>query len=199
MVNIFSFEDLLAYAQFHGYFLIFLIMIVEGPIMTVAAAFASSLGYFNIWLIFLLSAVADFVSDAVFYYLGYITRRRVMDRYLAKSNLSYFSKLEEKFKTHPGKTIFALKLSPFVILGLMVAGATRVPLKKYVYWNLVNNIPRTIFFVLVGYYFGVFAKSILEYYNEFTYYFFALIILIVIFYFGLKKFSGIFLNKKIKN
>lgn len=194
MVNILSFNDLLAYAQVHGYFLIFLIMIVEGPIMTVAAAFAASLGYFNIWTIFILSAIADFVSDALFYVMGHFTRKKVIDRYLSDSKLSYIYKIEEKFKNHPGKTIFLLKMSPFVAPGLMAAGAVRIPLRKYVYWNLVNNLPRTIFFVGSGYFFGVFAKSILHYYNNLTYYVLALVAFVLIIYFGWKRVSKMVLE-----
>ncbi len=195
MVNIFSFNDLLAYAQVHGYFLIFLIMIVEGPIMTVAAAFAASLGYFNIWVIFILSDVADLVCDSLFYFIGHVTRKKFLDKYTKLfEEKSYLHKIEEKYREHPGKTIFLLKMSPFVTPGLMAAGATKVPLKKYIYWNLVNNIPRTIFFVGAGYYFGIFAKSILHYYNNISYYAFALIIFILIVYFGWKKLSGRFLE-----
>lgn len=191
MVNILSFNDLLAYAQVHGYFLIFLIMIVEGPIMTVAAAFAASLGYFNIWVIFILSDLADLVCDALFYSVGHVTRKKFLDKY---TNLfqekSYLKKIEDKYREHPGKTIFLLKMSPFVTPGLMAAGAVKVPLKKYIYWNLVNNVPRTIFFVAIGYFFGVFAKSILHYYNNISYYAFFLIVLILVIYFGWKKLSS---------
>lgn len=191
MVNILSFNDLLAYAQVHGYFLIFLIMIVEGPIMTVAAAFAASLGYFNIWAIFILSDLADLVSDALFYFIGHFTRRKFFDKY---TNLfgegSYLRKIEEKYKKHPGKTIFFLKMSPFAAPGLMAAGAVKVPLKKYIYWNVINNLPRTIFFVATGYFFGVFAKSILHYYNNISYYAFFLVVVILVIYFGWRKISN---------
>ena len=191
MVNVLSFNDLLVYAQVHGYFLVFLIMIIEGPIMTVAAAFAASLGYFNIWVIFILSGLADLVSDALFYFVGHFTRRKFFDKY---TNLfeekSYLRKIEEKYKEHPGKTIFLLKMSPFAAPGLMAAGAVKVPSKKYIYWNLINNVPRTIFFVAAGYFFGIFAKSILHYYNNIGYYAFFLVVVILVIYFGWKKISN---------
>ena len=34
-----------------GYALVFFGMMIEGPIVTAAAAFAASLGYFNIWAV----------------------------------------------------------------------------------------------------------------------------------------------------
>ena len=191
MVNIFSFNDLFQYAQVHGYFWIFLIMIVEGPVMTVAGAFAASLGYFNIWTIFILSFFGDVVGDALAYYIGYFSRKRVIEKYenffgIKKKSFEY---LEKHFKKHLGKTLFIVKSTPLAIPGLMVAGASKVPIKKYAFWNAVNILPRTIFFTGLGYFFGIFANSILHYYKNITYYILALILVILLVYFAWKKIS----------
>ncbi len=196
MVNIFSFNNLVAYAQVHGYFLIFLIMIVEGPIMTVAAAFAASLGYFNVWVIFILSFLGDVVGDALAYYVGYFSRKKVIEKYdsffgIKKKSFEY---LDEHFKKHLGKTLFIVKSTPLAIPGLMVAGASKVPIKKYAFWNAVNILPRTIFFTGLGYFFGVFAKSVLQYYHNITYYVLALVVVVCIVYFAWKKLSDKFLR-----
>ena len=53
---------ILGYIKTIGYPLMLLIMIVEGPIATLLAAFAASLGFFNIYLVFILSMLGTLRS-----------------------------------------------------------------------------------------------------------------------------------------
>lgn len=185
-----SFTQMLSFVQFHGYFLIFLIMIIEGPIITTAAAFAASLGYFNVWIILLLSFLGDAVGDILAYTIGYFSRRKLVEKYghFFGINGNVLAKVDSHFKNHLGKTMFLIKMSSVLsVPGLMMAGASRVPLKKYTFWSVVFIIPRAVFFVILGYFFGVFAKSVLHYYNNIGYYFIALVIGIILIYWIGKK------------
>jgi len=194
MVNILSFNEMFLYAQVHGYFWIFLIMIVEGPIMTVAGAFAASLGYLNIWVILILSFFGDVVGDGLAYYFGYFSRKKVIEKYgrfFGIKNKS-FKLLENHFKNHLGKTLFIVKATPLAIPGLMIAGASKVPLKRYVFWNAINILPKTLFFIMLGYFFGLFAGPVLNYYHKTEYYILALVIIVLITYFGWRELSKTF-------
>ncbi len=65
----------------HGYWVIFLAMLIEGPVVTAAAAFAVALGYFNLWAIFGLSLAGDLVADIIYYAIGYWGRITVVERF----------------------------------------------------------------------------------------------------------------------
>jgi membrane protein DedA with SNARE-associated domain len=190
MVNLLSFSQMLSFVQFHGYFLIFLIMIIEGPIITTAAAFAASLGYFNVWIILLLSFLGDAVGDVLAYTIGYFSRKRLVEKYGhffgIKGNV--LAKVDSHFRNHLGKTMFLIKMSSVLsVPGLMMAGASKVPLKKYVFWSAIIILPRAVFFVILGYSFGAFAGSVLHYYNNAGYYLIALVVAVILIYLAGKK------------
>lgn len=202
MVNITSFSDVLSFVQVHGYLMMFIIMIVEGPIIITAASFAASLGYFNIWIVFLLGCLGDVIGDDLAYLFGYYGRRKLVNQYghLFGIKLSTINKIENHFKRHLGKTIAAFKMTPLAIPVLMVAGASRVPFKKYTFWSIVTLLPKTIFFTSLGYFFGLFANSVLKYYNNIGYYILALIIgVTIIYWLGRLIIANLFKFKDITN
>jgi membrane protein DedA with SNARE-associated domain len=160
-------------------------MIIEGPIITTAAAFAASLGYFNVWIILALSFLGDAIGDILAYTTGYFSRKKLVERYghFFGINGSVLAKVDSHFKNHLGKTMFLVKMSSVLsVPGLMMAGASRVPLKKYVFWSAIFILPRAVFFVILGYSFGAFANSVLKYYNNAGYYMIALVIGVIIIY-----------------
>ena len=54
---------------------------------------------------------------------------------------------------HFKKTMLAVKMSPLIpIPGLIAIGASRVPIRKYVWMSLLITIPKSIFFALLGLY-----------------------------------------------
>ena len=191
-MNLHTATSLLSFGITEAYILIFLIMIIEGPIITMSAAFAASSGYLNIWIIFLLSFFADLVGDSLNYAIGYYGRKNLIEKYnhLFKIKTSILKRIEKHYKKHLGKTLFLVKMTPLAIPGLMLAGAGRVPLKRYVKWCAVIILPRTIFFTGVGYFFGVLINSVLRYYRATEYFLLGIIILIVMAYFLIKKASG---------
>jgi len=198
MVNLNSFTDVLNFVQLHGYLIIFIIMIFEGPIIITAASFAASLGYFNVWIIFILGCLGDVVGDALVYYIGYYGRKRWINQYghLFGIKRTSLGKLEKHFKKHLGKTLVAFKMTPLAVPVLMLAGAGHVPIKKYAFWSAMIILPKTIFFTSLGYFFGIFANSILKYYNNVGYYFLALIIGIIAIYWLGKKIMSTFFSFK---
>ena len=141
----------------HGYPLMFLVMLVEGPVVTAAAAFAAALGYFNIFMVFVLSLLGDAVSDVTYYFIGYWGRVMLVRKYGPRFGLTEdrIKKIEAFFHRHPNKTLIALKLTPVVPTpGLMIVGASRMPLRKFLTVCSVVILPKTVFFMILGYYFG---------------------------------------------
>ena len=60
-----AFDQVLTFIEQNGYVLLFLLMILEGPIVTAAAAFAASLGYLSLPVVFILSVLGNIIGDLI--------------------------------------------------------------------------------------------------------------------------------------
>ena len=190
MLGVLSFSHLYLDAQIHGYLFIFLIMLVNGPLMTLAGAFASYLGYLNIWMILLISFFADLVGDIFFFIIGRMGKKKILKKkaslWIKGKTLDY---LERNFDKHFGKTLFFVKLTPLVVPGLIACGASKISTKRYIKWNIITIIPKTIFFAGIGYFFGFFAKDVLRIYNNIQFDILVLVVVIIVVYVLTKIFS----------
>ena len=141
----------------HGYPLMFVAMLIEGPVVTAAASFAAAFGYFDIFIVFILSIFGDVISDVIYYAVGYFGRMIVVQKYGRHFGLTdeRIRKIEELLNRHPNKTLIVLKLMPVLPTpGLMIVGSSRLPLRKFIMACSVVILPKTIIFVTLGYYFG---------------------------------------------
>ena len=132
-------------------------MLIEGPIVTVAAAFAAALGYFDVFIVFILSFLGDMVADVIYYFIGYFSRLAVIEKFGKFFGLTEkrMHRIESLLNGHSVKTFIALKLTPVLPTpGLMLVGATKMPIKRFVKICSLIIFPRTIFLVIMGYYFG---------------------------------------------
>lgn len=129
-----EFSTALSWVIAGGYALMFIGMVVEGPIITAAAGFAAALGYFNPLIVFLLAIAGDLVADFVYYAIGYVSRATFVERYGHRVGLTKerMLRLETLIKKHPKKTMVAIKLSPLLPTpGLMMMGAVRMSLEQF--------------------------------------------------------------------
>lgn len=152
-----SFSATLPLLQGSGYVVIFLLMLVEGPIITAAASFLASQGLFNIYAIFLISFFGNFIPDMFFYGMGRAGRYTFIKKYNKYTGLKKASveKTGNYFKKNSGKAIILFKLMPFTgILGVFSAGTARVPLKKFILIDAIFNFSSAVVFTLAGFYFG---------------------------------------------
>jgi len=155
--NFATFSGAFEWIIIHGYALMFIAMLFEGPVVTLAAAFASAFGYFNIFIVFVLSFFGDALADIAYYYIGYFSRLAFIERFGKYVGLSEkkMKRIENLLHDHSVKTLIALKLTPGIPTpGLMLVGTTHMPIKKYATICSLIILPRTIFLVFIGYYFG---------------------------------------------
>jgi|SRR3989344_880595 len=152
-----TFSAMVQWVLGHGYWIIFLAMLIEGPIVTAAAGFASALGYFNPFAIFGLSLAGDLVADIIYYAIGYWGRINLIERFGHRFGLTTerMKHMEHLMHTHPIKTLLALKLTPIIPTpGLMLVGATKMDLRKFTIFSLLITLPKSIVFMIIGYFFG---------------------------------------------
>jgi membrane protein DedA with SNARE-associated domain len=182
-----GFQGTLQWVQHHGYSLIFVLMLIEGPVVTAAAAFAAALHYLNIWIIFLLSILGNLIPDGIYYAIGYWGRHRLVDHYghyigITKERLELTERL---IHDHAGKALVTIKMVPFLATpGLIVAGISKMDVKRYAWWCTIITIPSTLFYLILGYYFGA-AYGTIDHYLHIGGYFIvaAFAIIVVIGYF----------------
>ena len=139
----------------HGYFLFYLISVIEGTFVTVAAGVAAAFGYFSIYIIILIAIAGDLTGDLIYYFIGYKSRSLILERHGHRFGITktLMGKIERTANKHFMKTILVVKLSPFIpIPGLIAIGASRVPIRKYIWMSLIITTPKAIFFALLGFY-----------------------------------------------
>lgn len=151
-----------------SYFALFAIMVVEGPIVTSAAAFAVHLGFFSLPIIFILSIAGDLVGDFIYYYIGYFSRSTLIDKHGHKFGLDQdkIARFDAAFHKHKIKSLIIAKLAP-AIPGpvLIAAGALRMSLWTLVWVSIVLAVPKYLLFMGLGYWFGDLYVTFFHYYD----------------------------------
>jgi len=185
----------------HGYLMIFLAMIIGGPIFISAAAFAAALGYFNIFVVFILSLLGELGVDMLFYSIGYLGRLGLVERYGHFLGLSHerIAKLENLLHEHVWKTLITIKLSPFLPApGFIVVGASKLPFKKF--FTIITSIglPKSLFFTLIGYYFGKAYDLLAGYINYGQYIIIIIALLFIVINYLFRRFSKTAIDKDSK-
>jgi membrane-associated protein len=177
----------------HGYPLLFIVMLIEGPVVTAAAAFAAALHYMNIWIVLLLSIIANFIPDIIYYAMGYWGRETFVNKYGHYLGVTpeRVAKVEKLAEHHSMKSMFIIKVVPFLATpGLILIGATRMDIRKYAFGSLVIILPTSLFYLILGYYFGA-AYATIDHYLHLGGYLIAasLVIIVLIAYIQRKYFA----------
>jgi membrane protein DedA with SNARE-associated domain len=141
----------------YRYAILFPLVIIEGPIVTVLAGFLASLGQMNFWICFPLVVVGDVIGDVFMYAQGRWGGKPAVEKWGHHFGIKpeIIGRLEEHFKKHPGKTLIFGKISHF--FGgpvLIAAGMARVKISQFLWFNILGTIPKSLFLLLVGFYFG---------------------------------------------
>lgn len=167
---IFSLEQIVPLLIQYKYHLIFPIMVIEGPIVTVISAFLSSLGYFNVFAVYALAIIGDFVGDTLYYAAGYYGRKGFIDRWGHYIGITAkrVVRVEGHFHSHSGKTLVLGKLSQGIgAVILVAAGAVKMKYWKFIGYNMVATIPKSFILLLIGLYFGQ-AYAMISQYMDYT-------------------------------
>jgi membrane protein DedA with SNARE-associated domain len=141
----------------YGYLFMFLVLLVEGPVVTASGALASALGYFNVYVVFALSFLANFLPDVLYYGLGWWSGQWVLDRYGERLGIprGRRGRAAVFIGSNVVKWLLLVKTVPFVSPpGLAVMGALGVPLRRFIWWDATVVALTSLGFVLLGYYSG---------------------------------------------
>lgn len=165
MLGLTNFDSIVAYLRIHGYWLMFLLMCFEGPVVIAAAAFAASFGIFNIYVVILIGIFGDLIPDLFYFYGGRFGGKAILkkEHFLGVKKekiVEWSDKLHDHFK----KSIIIMKLTPLITLpGLIALGMSKISAKKFISYNLLIIIPKVLISVLIGFYFGKAFEKISTY------------------------------------
>jgi membrane protein DedA with SNARE-associated domain len=154
---VFSFAPLIASLETYKYIALLPIVVIEGPVATVLAGFLSSMSYLSLGISYVIVVLGDLVGDMIYYALGYWGRGGIIEKYGSYVGITgkRLSQLEAHFQDHAGKTLLLGKLTHGIgIVALIAAGTARVPFIKFLWYNLVATLPKSLILLLVGFYFG---------------------------------------------
>jgi membrane protein DedA with SNARE-associated domain len=182
----------------YSYLILFPLVVVGGPIVTIIAGFLVSLGFMDFIPTYLTIVSGDLVGDFVYYSAG---RWWLNKTY--KGVLNFFSidmkivrKLETAIKKRKGPFLFFGKLSHAVGgIILFAAGSAEIPLKEFLWFNFLATLPKSLILIAVGYYFGSTVSNFKKYLDFTVLGLFVLTVVLIGLYYGVTYLSNKFINK----
>lgn len=150
-------QSLLQIIAAQGYFIFFLLAMLEGPIVTAIAGFLAASGYFNIYLIIFLATLADTIDDTILYCIGRFGKKTYLKKAKNKAHIGkeQFTKLKNTLEKHPFKGLaFVKTVPPFATPGIIILGTTKQhPLKLLIYSIFLSAVEKIIY-ASIGYFSG---------------------------------------------
>jgi membrane protein DedA with SNARE-associated domain len=146
----------------YGYLVLFLVVVAEGPIATIIGAFVASQGYFDIYVVYAIAVVGDLFGDLAYYGIGRLGRVGTPARIWPLLGITEdrLARAARYFERHGAKMLFFAKYTQTGIVILPASGAARMPVGKFLWYNLLGTLPKAIALLLIGYFFGYAYNSI---------------------------------------
>lgn len=160
----------------YGYFILFPLAAIEGPIVSLGVGFLIYLGYFQFLPAYAVLLLGDLIPDTVYYYIGrFGSKRKIIEKYGSHLNL-----IEKLWQEHGRKTMFLSKLSYGLSIPFLIsAGLVKMPYKRFIFYA----IPVTLFqygvIMAIGYFLGH-SYRLAERYIQYAYVIIAVILIIFI-------------------
>lgn len=188
----FSLEQIIEWLLVYKYIVLFPVMVIEGPIITIIAGFLSSLELLNIYIAFFVVVVADLLGDFIYYSIGRWGRKKFIDKwgkYIGIDPLK-IEKLENHFLKHRKKTLIIGKISHAIGAPILVAaGIVKVPIIEFLWVNFLATLPKSFLFIFIGYHFGQAYVRLDQYLEYFTITFIIIGITFVLIYYLYNKYK----------
>ena len=158
----------LGLVSYFKYPLLMIGTVIEGPILMIACGFLLHEGVFSLVPLFLALFIGDLVGDIIWYYIGYYFAEKAFNKHGKFWGVSpeLFESTKKLFHKYHTKILLVSKLVMGLGLALavlIVAGATRVSFKKYIFLNFIGEIFLVSWLLLVGYYLAeIYSKYIAD-------------------------------------
>lgn len=181
----------------YGDLILFPLVVIEGPVVTVIAGFLASLGFFSLIPTFLTIVAADLTGDILYYSIGRWWLKSALTRLtnLFKINQKIIDQLEADLKRNKGKVLILGKISHVLGMPILVAaGHAKLPLKDFIWFNFLATVPKSLIFLLIGYLLGSTISNYNKYVNFTILGIFTLTLLVIAINYFAKRLSKKFLR-----
>lgn len=161
-------EEVRGLIELYTYFILFPLVVIEGPIVTIIAGFLTSVGILNFFVTYAIIVAGDVGGDTLWYGLGRFARGFVERLgHLIGFNEDKLKGLNDHFGKNSRRTIFFGKLLYGAEIPVLVAaGIAKVKFREFLIYTLVPTLPKSLFFLVVGYYFGGAYETLNRYLNN---------------------------------
>jgi membrane-associated protein len=183
----------------YKYLVLFPVMVVEGPIITVIAGFLVSLGHLNGLATYVVLVAGDVTGDSIYYVIGRWSKGPFLGRWGRFLGITErrLRQLEKYFYRHKTKTLLIGKWSHAIGAPVLAAaGLARVPYEQFLAINFLATLPKTLLLLLIGFYFGRSYKRIAAYLDYTAIVMIALASLLVVLFVVMKVISRHFFNRE---
>ena len=118
------------------------LMVIEGPAVTVIAAFLASQDLLDVWAVYAIAVLGDLIGDMLYYAAGRWTLQRLTDRpgRWATRLRQRVAQLAPRIRTRAGAMLLFGKLTHsagFAVL--LAAGAAHVSVRRFLLFNLAGT------------------------------------------------------------
>jgi membrane-associated protein len=152
----------------YSYLILFPLIVIEGPVITVIAGFLASTGFLDPILAYLTILAGNLTGDIIYYSAGRWWFKSSITRLtnFFKVKKERMERLESRLRKNSGKLIFFGKLSHFLGAPILVAsGVVEVPFFNYIVYCFLAEAPKSLILLLVGYFFGSTVSNYGRYMN----------------------------------
>ena len=149
--------DLVQLLSGHGIAFLVPLAILEGPIVTILAAWLASLGLLDLRQVIVVVIVADLIGDAMLYLLGRYGLELLPARTRQRMGLSRrrLVRMMRLFQDKGAKILAMGKLTHAAGFAVLIAaGAARMPFMTFLAANFAATLPKSLALVALGYLFG---------------------------------------------
>lgn len=146
-----------------AYLLLALLVMVEGPVATLAGAVASASGLMKPTFVFVAAASGNLLGDSLWYTLGLLGKVEWLERYgsLVGLKAKTIIRLQDEIQRHAARLLVIAKLTlGFTIPTLVATGLARVPVRRWLPFLVMAETVWTGLLVILGYRFGEYLSTL---------------------------------------
>lgn len=141
----------------YGYVALLPLAVIEGPAVTVFAAFLAAQGLLDVGVVYAVVGPGDLLGDVLYYVAGRFLLQRLVTWHRAwATRLRHrVGVLAQRVRARAGAMLLFGKLTHsagFAVL--LAAGAAHVPIRRFLAYNFLGTLPKSLLFVVIGYWFG---------------------------------------------
>lgn len=160
-----SIEAVLSLLEAHPYLLLFPLVMLEGPLVTVCAGFLVAAGLASWPVVYPIAVGADLTADTLYYLLGRSGNRPRIRSLLRRLGLTEgrLASLEKEICNNGAKALVGAKVVDAAAIPVLVAtGLAKVGYGRFLTWNVAATLPRAAILMALGFFFGEQAIQYLD-------------------------------------